>query len=128
MAVREAEEKAAAHPGPGSEEEAAEQPAQAAPANQEAGAEARQEKQPARITLDDRGVSLESSDFWTLNSTPEEVIIRFGNARSQGSDPVKISHKIVMNYYNAKRLLAALSQTVKGYEQALESMDIEPKA
>ena len=126
MAVREAEEKAAAKTGSGSGEEAAEQAAQVPPGNQEAGAE--QEKQPVRITLDDRGVSLESSDFWTLNSTPEEVIISFGNAKNQGNDPVKISHKIVMNYYNAKRLLAALSQTVKGYEQALESMDIEPKA
>lgn len=84
------------------------------------------ERQPIRLTLDDRGVSTQSSDFWLISSTPEEVIVSFSNHKGQGNGPIKITHKIVMNYYNAKRLLAALNQTVKGYEQALESMNIEP--
>ena len=97
-----------------------------APPSQDAGAQQAQ-RQPVRLTLDDRGVSAQSSDFWLISSTPEEVIISFSNHKGQGTAPIKISHKIVMNYYNAKRLLAALNQTIKGYEQALESMNIEPK-
>lgn len=112
MAVKEAEV----------ETETAKEP----PAAQEA--EAQAQRQPVRLTLDDRGVPNQSSDFWLINSTPEEVILSFGNTKAQESGPVKITQKVVLNYYNAKRLLTALNQTVKGYERALESMDIEPKA
>jgi hypothetical protein len=81
-------------------------------------------RRPAqRIQVDDRGVNVESSDYWLITGTPEEVVFRFGNTKHNLAGPVKITHKVNVNYYTAKRLLAALAQTIKMYEDALKSMD-----
>lgn len=78
-----------------------------------------------RIQIDDRGVNVESSDYWLITGTPEEVVFRFGNTKHNVGGPIKITNKITLSYYTAKRLLGALAQTIKRYEEALKSMDIE---
>ena len=86
------------------------------------------QQQPAqRIRIDDRGVNVESSDYWLITGTPEEVMIRFGNTKHNVGGPIKITNKINISYYTAKRLLAAMVQTVKRYEEALGAMDIGAK-
>ena len=85
-----------------------------------------QEAQKAvpRIQVDDRGVNTESSDYWLITGTPEEMVFRFGNAKQSGGGPVKITSKVSISYFTAKRLLAALAQTIKRYEEALGSIDV----
>jgi hypothetical protein len=82
-----------------------------------------------RIQVDDRGVDLETSDYWHMSGTPEEVVIRFGNTKeSQQGGPVKVTHRMAVSYFTAKRLVAALAQTIKRYEEALSSMDTQQAA
>ena len=81
-----------------------------------------------RIAIDDRGVTTESCDYWLMNSTPEEIILRLGSTKANPQGPVKITHRIALNYYSAKRLLTALYQTVQNYEKALGTLDVEPAA
>jgi hypothetical protein len=83
-------------------------------------------KRPAqRIQIDDRGVNTESSDYWLITGTPEEVLFRFGNTKHNIGGPIKITSKVNMSYYTAKRLLAAMAQTIKSYEEALGAMDVK---
>lgn len=77
-----------------------------------------------RIRIDDRGVNVESSDYWLITGTPEEVVFRFGNTKHNVGGPIKITNKVTVSYYTAKRLLSALAQTIKRYEEALKSMDV----
>ena len=79
-----------------------------------------------RIAIDDRGVDTDSCDYWLLNSTPEEVIVRLGNTKANPQGPIKINRRIALSYYSAKRLLGALYQTVQNYEKALGALNIEP--
>ena len=79
-----------------------------------------QQQAPRRLQLDETGIATDSSDYWLLSGTPEEVVVRFGDTKASGEpNSVKITHKIVLNYYTAKRLLDALSQTISKYEEAL---------
>ncbi len=78
-----------------------------------------------RLRIDERGIAVESCDYWLISGTPEEVVIRFGDSKgSGGGNPINITHKIVLNYYTAKRLQDALSQTVAKYDEALKSMNV----
>lgn len=78
-----------------------------------------------RIQIDDRGVKVETSDYWLITGTPEEVVFRFGNTKHNVGGPIKITNKVTMTYYTAKRLLFALSQTLQRYEEALKSLDTQ---
>jgi len=76
-----------------------------------------------RIQIDDRGVNVESSDYWLITGTPEEVVFRFGNTKHNVGGPIKITNKVNVSYFTAKRLLAATAQTLKRYEEALAALD-----
>ncbi|MEM3112526.1 MAG: DUF3467 domain-containing protein [Candidatus Methanomethylicaceae archaeon] len=78
-----------------------------------------------RIRIDDRGIKVETSDYWLITGTPEEVVFRFGNTKHNVGGPIKITNKVTMTYYTAKRLLAALAQTIQRYEEALKSIDTQ---
>lgn len=81
-------------------------------------------KPTQRIQIDDRGVNVETSDYWLISGTPEEVMFRFGNTKHNVGGPIKITNKVSVSYFTAKRLLAAMAQTVKKYEEALGSIDV----
>ena len=82
------------------------------------------QKPVPRIQIDDRGVNVESSDYWLITGTPEEVVLGFGNTKHNVGGPIKITNKVNVSYYTAKRLLAAMAQTVKRYEEALGALDV----
>ena len=82
------------------------------------------QKPVPRLQIDDRGVNVESSDYWLITGTPEEVVFRFGNTKHNVGGPIKITNKVNVSYYTAKRLLAAMAQTIKRYEEALKNMDV----
>ncbi len=61
------------------------------------------------------------TNFARVTGSPEELILDFGlNPELMGttSTPVKISQRLVMNYYTAKRLWAALGTSLKRQEAA----------
>jgi len=78
------------------------------------------EGRQVRITLDDKNLEASYSNFCRVTGSPEEVIIDFAlnpNPFSREDQTVKIDQRLVLNYYTAKRLFAALQQTIIRHEQ-----------
>jgi len=76
--------------------------------------------QQVRITLDDSSVEATYSNFCRVTGTPEEVIIDFSlnpNPFAQQDQKIRIDKRIVLNQFTAKRLFAALQQTIMRHEQ-----------
>lgn len=104
--------------------EAQAEEAQAAEAQAETAAES-QAAQPQRAP---QGVPLQVNDvnavacyanFCRVTGSPEELIIDFGlNPQPVGvpKDPIEVKQRVIMNFYTAKRLLAALQMSVQRHE------------
>lgn len=68
------------------------------------------------------------SNFCRVTGTPEELIIEFGlnsQATPVPTEPIQISDRIVLNYYTAKRLLAALHMSVQRHEAAFGTLETD---
>jgi len=77
-------------------------------------------QQQIRITLEDKDVEAAYSNFCRVTGTPEEVVIDFAlnpNPFSRQDQKVKVDKRLVLNHYTAKRLYAALQQTIMRHEQ-----------
>src|SRR4029077_6506165 len=71
--------------------------------------------------LEAEGLQPIYANFVKVSSAPEEIVLDFGlNLNLPGSQPtpIKISQRLVMNYYTAKRLWATLAQSLQRHEQA----------
>jgi hypothetical protein len=78
-----------------------------------------QQQQRAQVQVDDANTISMYANFCRVTGSPEELIIDFGlNPQPVGppKDPIKVTQRIVVNYYTAKRLLAALSMSVQRHE------------
>lgn len=80
-----------------------------------------QPQAPARqaVELDDSNALASYCNFCRVTGTPEEVILDFGlNPQPFGvpAHPVKVAQRLVMNFFTAKRLLAALQMTIQRHE------------
>ncbi len=78
------------------------------------------EGQQIRINLDDSQVVSKYSNFCRVTGSPEEVIIDFAlnpNPFSRQDQNLKVDDRMVLNYFTAKRLYAALQQTIMRHEQ-----------
>ena len=81
-----------------------------------------------RVEVDDKSANCAYANFCRVTGTPEELIIDFGlNAQPFGvpTEPVKVSERIVMNYYTAKRMLHALHLSVQRHEQAFGVLETD---
>lgn len=68
------------------------------------------------------------SNFCRVTGTPEELIIDFGlNSQPMGvpTEPIEVTQRIVVNYFTAKRLLAALSMSVQRHEAAFGVLETD---
>ena len=68
------------------------------------------------------------SNFCRVTGTPEELIIDFGlNTQPMGvpTEPIEISERIVMNYYTAKRMMAALQMSLQRHEAAFGILETD---
>jgi len=73
-----------------------------------------------RITLEDSHVEASYTNFCRVTGTPEEIIVDFAlnpNPFARQDQVVKVDKRLVMNHYTAKRLFAALQQTIMRHEQ-----------
>jgi hypothetical protein len=58
--------------------------------------------------------------------TPEELVLDFGlNTQMTTTEPVKLTHRIVMNFYTAKRLLGLLANVVQQHENAFGALELD---
>jgi len=74
----------------------------------------------AKTPVDATGMSMIYANFFRVTGTPEELILDFGLNTQQetagAADPVKLSERVVLSFYTAKRLLGALQWAVNRYE------------
>ncbi len=68
------------------------------------------------------------ANFVRVAGLPEELVLDFGlNPQPFGSSPlpVKVSQRMVMNYFTAKRLWLALGAFLQRHEQAFGVVEID---
>lgn len=80
-----------------------------------------QAQPPARqaVELDDSHALASYTNFCRVTGSPEELILDFGlNTHPFGAptEPVKVTQRLVMNFFTAKRLWAALQMTIQRHE------------
>jgi hypothetical protein len=73
----------------------------------------------AQLRVDDSNIVALYANFCRVTGTPEELIIDFGlNPQPIGipTEPIAVRQRIIVNFFTAKRLLAALSMSVQRHE------------
>ncbi len=68
------------------------------------------------------------ANFVRVTGSPEELVLDFGlNPQPFGAQnhPVKVSQRLVMNYYTAKRLWGALGMSLQRHEQAFGVLETD---
>lgn len=86
------------------------------------------DQQQARVQVDDAGATCSYANFCRVTGTPEELIIDFGlNSQPFGvpTEPVRVTQRIVSNYFTAKRMLHALQLSVQRHEQAFGVLETD---
>ena len=81
-----------------------------------------------QIEVDTDATFAAYANFCRVTGTPEELIVDFGlNPQPIGpsTTPVKISQRIILNYYTAKRRLGALSMSIQRHEQAFGVLETD---
>jgi hypothetical protein len=80
------------------------------------------------IRVDDSGARAFYSNFCRVTGTPEELILDFAlNAQPFGAtdESLKITQRLVMNHYTAKRLLQALHVSMQRHEAAFGVLETD---
>jgi hypothetical protein len=83
---------------------------------------------PPPLAVDISKAHAAYANFCRVTGTPEELIIDFGlNAQPMGlpTEPIEISQRIVVNYYTAKRMLAALQMSLGRHESAFGVLETD---
>ena len=76
-------------------------------------------QQRVAVEVDDSDTMCTYANFCRVTGSPEELIVDFAlNPQPMGvpTTPIQIKQRTVMNYYTAKRLLAALQMSVQRHE------------
>ena len=82
---------------------------------------------PNEIRVDDSQVTATYANFCRVNSTPEEVILDLGlNPNSPGNEQtVKVSQRIIVNHFTAKRLVMALQMAIAQHERSFGALEVD---
>jgi hypothetical protein len=95
--------------------------------------ETQQAAQPAaaqapQFTVDASGLLGTYTNWYRVTGTPEELVIDFGLNPQMGqvpTEPIKLSTRLVMNFYTAKRLLNALQFAVQRHESFFGVVEVD---
>jgi hypothetical protein len=86
-------------------------------------------QQPAQFAVDASHLSTAYANFCRVTGTPEELVLDFGlntqMAPVPGGEPVRLTHRIVMNFYTSKRLLGALHMAVQQHEAIYGILEVD---
>ena len=82
------------------------------------------------LELDDKDVEALYANLCRVSSTPEECILDLAlnpNPMGGGTGPItlKVSQRVILNHYTAKRLAALLMATVQRHEQAFGVLETD---
>jgi len=82
-------------------------------------AEQAQTQQPVQVQVNDDNAMATYANFCRVTGSPEELIVDFGlNPQPIGvpKDPIEVKQRIIVNFFTAKRLLAALQMSIARHE------------
>jgi hypothetical protein len=68
------------------------------------------------------------TNFCRVSVTPEELVLDFGlntQMTPTPNEPIKLSHRVVMNFFTAKRLLGALMNVINQYENTYGALELD---
>src|SRR5215471_12346650 len=97
----------------------ADEPKKMAPALGETPGTQPQSQAATPFTVDTSALSMAYANFCRVTGTPEELVLDFGlntQMTPTPNEPVKLTHRLVVNYFTAKRLLGALHMAVQQHE------------
>jgi hypothetical protein len=83
---------------------------------------------PGQFSVDTSGLSTAYANFCRVTGTPEELVLDFGLNTQMNpvpSEPVKLTHRLVINFYTAKRLLGALHMAVQQHESVYGVLEVD---
>src|SRR5262249_17538723 len=84
--------------------------------------------QVPQFAMDPSTLSTVYTNFCHVTFTPEELILDFGlNTQTPPSptQPIKLTHRVVMNFYTAKRLMNGLHFAVSRFESLFGPLELD---
>jgi hypothetical protein len=82
-----------------------------------------------QFPVDASSITTTYANFCRVTGTPEELILDFGlntqMAQQPVTEPVKVTNRVVMNFYTTKRLLGALNVAVQQHENTYGVIETE---
>lgn len=85
-------------------------------------------QQPVQVQVEDQDALATYANFCRVTGSPEELIIDFGlNPQPIGvpKDPIQVKQRIIVNFFTAKRLLAALQMSVARHESVFGVLETD---
>jgi hypothetical protein len=95
---------------------------------EETRAPAQQQQQSFQVQVDDNNAAALYANFCRVTGSPEELIIDFGlNPQPVGvpTQPIKVSQRVIVNFFTAKRLLNALALSVQRHESVFGVLETD---
>ena len=84
--------------------------------------------QQVEVPVDESHIAATYANFCRVTGTPEELIVDFGlNKQVSGTTPetIQLNQRIIVNFFTAKRLAAALVMAVQRHEQAFGLLETD---
>ena len=81
-----------------------------------------------QFSLDSSALSTVYANFCRVAGTPEELVLDFGLNTQMAlmpGEPIKLTHRLVMNFFTAKRLLGALHMALQQHEQVYGALEVD---
>lgn len=81
-----------------------------------------------QVPVDESHIVAAYANFCRVTGTPEELIVDFGlNKQITGDHPemISLNQRIIVNFFTAKRLAAALMMAVQRHEQAFGVLETD---
>jgi hypothetical protein len=92
-----------------------------------------QATQEVTLRLDERNLKSSYANAFRTNATAEEVMVDFGLNQvvppsKQGGQPeilFQVNERVIMNYFQAKRLALALGQIIRRHEEQFGEIELD---
>jgi hypothetical protein len=87
-----------------------------------------QPQQPPQFSVDTSNLSTAYANFCRVTGTPEELVLDFGlNTQMQPhpTEAIRLTHRLVINFFTAKRLLGALHMAVQQHEKVYGVLEVD---
>src|SRR5205085_6618248 len=86
------------------------------------------QEQANQFPTDYSSLSTVYTNFCRVSVTPEELVRDFGlntQMTPNPTEPIKLMHRVVMNFFTAKRLLIALGNVIQQHEGAYGVLELD---